>query len=103
MTKAFVIGLAALVWSAGFAATGALVHALERPLPAPLTANIAAPARVAQAAQTSEPEVRHIVLPTVEIVTSIPRATPKKVTPHVVKCSDWHPLEQGSNSVQICE
>ena len=107
MTKAFVIGLAALVWSAGFAATGALVRVLERPLPAPLTANIAAPARVAQTAETSEPEVRHIVLPTVEIVATIPRAPPpviaKKEEPRELKCGAWQPLEQGSNSVQICE
>jgi len=103
MTKAIVIGLAALVWSAGFAATGALVHVLERPLPQPLTANIAAPAPVARAAETSEPEARHVVLPMVEIVTKIPRATPKKEPPHEMKCSDWRPLEQGSNSVQICE
>jgi hypothetical protein len=104
MTKAFVIGLAAVVWSAGFAATGALVHVLDRPLPQPLAANVAAPARIAPPpVETREPEVRHVVLPTVEIVATIPRAAPKKQPPHELKCSEWRPLEQGSNSVQICE
>ncbi len=111
MSKASVIALAALVWSAGFGATGALIRIVDRPLPQPVVANIAAPARIAlvepKQPEANPPEVRHIVLPTVEIVATIPRVAPpvvaKKDEPHELKCGPWRPLEQGSSSVQICE
>ncbi len=113
MSKASVIALAALVWSAGFGATGVLIQVTKAPLPQPVVANIAVPARVAPLPQeTSEaktPEPRHIVLPTVEIVTKVTRPTPpptalaKKDEPRELKCGPWRPLEQGSNAVQICE
>ena len=124
MTKASMIACTALIWTAGFAATGFLSYVLRSPTP---------PARITQevARRATEPivlarvippqESRIIVLPTVEIVGTIP--APPKAKPATVQaaaavpvvkdqgprdiremhCSPFRPLEQGSSSVQICD
>jgi hypothetical protein len=58
----------------------------------------------------AEPESLLIVLPTVEIIGKLPpvHVTPPRAQPHrrdisEMHCSAWRPLEQGSNSVQICD
>ncbi len=115
MTRATIIGITTLVWSAGFAATGAFVYTVTEPVPPPaakiVTPTVAAspPLRVSH-----DWRERTIVLPTVEIVGELPHHAPPKLAqptppppaqakPHEVHCSDWRPLEQGSASVQICE
>ncbi len=114
MTKASIIGITTLVWSAGFAATGAFVYTVTQPPPPPPT-----PASPTVAMTSTPPRVAHdwrertIVLPTVEIVGELPHRAPPKVTPPTpptpnVKprephCSEWRSLEQGSNAVQICD
>jgi hypothetical protein len=112
MTKATIIGITTLVWSAGFAATGAFVYTVTQPTPTPPT--IASPT---VATPAPPPRVAHdwrertIVLPTVEIVGELPHRAPPTVTPpatpavkpHEPHCSEWRPLEQGSNAVQICD
>lgn len=114
MTKIKLVATAATLWGGGFIATGALAYALHRdfvPPPSALVAR-AMPEQVTLtpiATTTVEPE-SVIVLPTVEIVGSIPRPVVHAAPPppHVrdiseMKCSDWRPLEQGSNSVRLCE
>ena len=113
MTKASILAVTTFVWTAGFAATGAFVYTVSKPLP---KQQITVAAMPPQRAPHAMPE-RTIVLAPIEIVGSIPQpsppapvratiaqATPKPTTaPHVIHCSDWRPLEQGSASVQICE
>ena len=109
MTKATLLGITSLVWTAGFAATGAFVLTFTQSQPKPHVAVASMPeSRMPHAL----PE-RTIVLPAVDIVSEMPHRTPpvtravlvapKGEEPHVVRCSDWRPLEQGSASVQICE
>ena len=110
MTKATILAVTTFVWTAGFAATGAFVYTVSKPLPKPQITVASMP----------EPRMPHavpertIVLPAVEIVGSMPRPTvptkepavvamAPKAAEHVVRCSEWRALEQGSASVQICE
>ena len=115
MTKASILAITTLVWTAGFAATGAFVYTVSKPLP---KQQITVAAMPPQRMPHAMPE-RTIELSPVEIIGELPhqsppaplRATiaaipkPQAVakTPHAVHCSDWRPLEQGSASVQICE
>jgi hypothetical protein len=126
MTRATIITITTLIWSAGFAATGAFVYTVTKPLPT---------SAVAPAAPTTSPprmphsQERTIVLPTVEIIGDTPHGSPprstasaavvhaatavktipattdatKTETPHERHCSEWRPLEQGSSLVQICD
>jgi hypothetical protein len=107
MTKASLIALTAVVWTGGFAATGTLVRVLQHPAaPQPLVTYVdAGPAWVALTPQTPRvEEERILVMPTVEIVTKIPRALPPpKPTASELRCGEWKPLIQGSGAVQICE
>jgi hypothetical protein len=109
MTKASLIALTAVVWTGGFVATGALVHTLQAPVaPPPAVTTIdTGPAPVALVPQTPQVEEEHvIVLPTVDIVAKLPRATPPPAPSATVRelvCSEWKPLLQGSGAVQICE
>ncbi|HEY2370122.1 MAG TPA: hypothetical protein VGH87_27175 [Polyangiaceae bacterium] len=110
MTKATLLAITTFVWTAGFAATGAFVYTVSKPLPKPV-----AVASMPQQRMPHTPPRGTIVLSPVEIVGSAPEAAPpapvratmlaavKPKPPHVVHCSEWRPLEQGSASVQICE
>ena len=110
MTKATLLAITSFVWTAGFAATGAFVYTVSKPLPKQqITVAAMPPPRVTHAVPVPE---RVIVLAPVEIVGSLPEPAPPapvhasvaaKTPPHVIHCSDWRPLEQGSSSVQICE
>jgi hypothetical protein len=45
-----------------------------------------------------------IVLPALEIIGTVsPPPVHPPTRPHVMRCHPWRPLEQGSNSVQICD
>jgi len=111
MTKATILAITTCIWTAGFAATGAFVYTVSKPLPKQQFSVASMP----QQRMPHTPPEGTIVLAPVEIVGSIPQATPpapvratilaaaKPKTPHVVHCSEWRPLEQGSASVQICE
>jgi hypothetical protein len=109
MTKASLIALTAVVWTGGFVATGALVRTLHHsvpPPPPPITFVDTAPAPVALVPHTPQVEERVIVLPEVEIVAKLPRATPPpppSASVRELRCGVWKPLEQGSGAVQICE
>lgn len=110
MAKASLIALTALVWTGGFAATGALVRTLHHPVPPPasITYVDATAAPVALVPQTPQVEERVVVLPTVEIVVAkLPRvaiaAPPPPAPTHELKCGAWTPMVQGSGAVQICE
>ena len=107
MTKASLIALTAVVWTGGFAATGALVRTLHHPMapPASITYVDTTAAPVALVPQTPQVEEEHIiVLPTVEIVAKLPRLTPPPPAPtHELRCGVWKSLEQGSGGVQVCE
>ena len=116
MTKASIVAATVFVWSAGFAATGALATWVKTPTitsapvavlahatpPPPAEVVGAAPVAVAAEAPT-------IVLPTVEIVGTTPPpvvAPPKPKAPRDISemhCAPFRPLEQGSNSVQVCD
>lgn len=111
MTKATILAVTTLVWTAGFAATGAFVYTVSKPLPKQqITVASMPPQRLPHM-----PPQGTIVLAPVEIVGSIPHPSPPapartlaaaakpKPPQHVIHCSDWRPLEQGSASVQICE
>jgi hypothetical protein len=101
MTKATILAITTLVWTAGFAATGALVYTVSKPLPKP-TQTVASMQRP-HVPDAIVPE-RTIMLPVVEIVGSLPSPViAVKAKEHVMHCSDWRPLEQGSASVQICD
>jgi len=106
MTKASLIALTAVVWTGGFAATGALVRTLHHPTapPASITYVDTTPAPVALVPQTPQVEERVLVLPTVEIVAKVPRVVPAPpASTHELRCGVWKSLEQGSGGVQICE
>ena len=106
MAKASLIALTAVVWTGGFVATGALVRTLHHPIPPPpsITFVDTTPAPVAPVPQTTQPEEHVVVLPTVEIVARLPRATPPPPpTVRELKCSEWKPMLQGSGGVQICD
>ena len=108
MTKASLIALTALVWTGGFASTGALVRMLHHPVtpPASITYVDTTPAPVALVPQTPQVEERVVVLPTVEIVAKIPRPTvapPPPASTREVRCGVWKPLLQGEGAVQVCE
>jgi hypothetical protein len=110
MTKATILAITTLVWTAGFAATGAFVYTVSKPLP---KQQISVASMPPQRMPHAPPEGT-IVLAPIEIVGSVPEAPPPapvhatiaaavKPKPHVIHCSEWRPLEQGSASVQICE
>lgn len=108
MTKASLIALTAVVWTGGFATTGALVRTLHHPIApaASITVVDTTPAPVALVPQTPQAEERVLVLPTVEIVAHISRATPAPPPSASVReltCGVWKPLLQGGGAVQICE
>jgi len=110
MTKASLIALTAVVWTGGFAATGALVRTLHHPAAPPpsVTYVDTAPAPVALVPQTPQvEEPRVIVLPTVEIVAKLPRVAlpppPPAPSARELRCGEWKPLIQGGGAVQICE
>jgi hypothetical protein len=111
MTKAMLIALTAVVWTGGFVTTGALVRTLHHPITPPASITVVdrhwrSPAPVALVPQTPQAEERVIVLPTVEIVARIPRATPSPPPSASVReltCGVWKPLLQGGGAVQICE
>jgi hypothetical protein len=44
-----------------------------------------------------------IVLPPLEIIGAVSPPVHPPTRPHVMRCHPWRPLEQGSNSVQICD
>jgi hypothetical protein len=111
MTKTKLVMTAAAMWAGGFAATAALAYVVQHPAAAPTTAIAGAMptwTELVPIAEVPAPEPeRIIVLPTVEIVGTV---TPAVVTPpprprdiSEMHCSDWKPLEQGSNSVRLCE
>lgn len=117
MTRATIITITTLIWSAGFAATGAFVYTVTKPLP---TSAVASPPAASPPRMPHAHTDRTIVLPGVEIVGEIPHTSPPKLsvahvkatanattteatTTHERHCSEWRPLEQGSNSVQICD
>jgi len=107
MAKASLIALTALVWTGGFVATGALVRTIQHPIPPASITFVdrhSTPAPVALVPQTPQVEERVVVLPTVEIVAKLPRATPAPPAPtHELKCGAWKPLLQGEGAVQVCE
>jgi hypothetical protein len=111
MTHAKLTAIAAVLWGGGFAATAALAYAVNRPLTAPPMPTsvevMPPPAVLTELPRDPEPEPRLIVLPTVEIVGHVaPVAQAKPHHPRDISemhCSAWKPLEQGSNSVQICD
>ena len=107
MSKASLIALTAVVWTGGFAATGTLVRTLHHPAAPPPAVTFVdpGPARVALVPQTPRAEEeRVVVLPTVEIVSRIPRVAPPPPAPtHELRCHEWQSLTQGSGSVQICD
>jgi hypothetical protein len=128
MTRATIITITTLIWSAGFAATGAFVYTVTKPLP---TSAVAATPPTTSPPRMPHSQERTIVLTPVEIIGDIPHASPPRSasvaavrattavakttttttdatkteteTPHERHCSEWRPLEQGSNSVQICD
>jgi hypothetical protein len=109
MTKATLLAITSFVWTAGFAATGAFVYTVTKSAPKP---HITVASMPPQRAPHAFPE-RTILLAPVEIVGSVPQPSPAapvratiaaaKPAPHVIHCSEWQPLEQGSAAVQICE
>jgi hypothetical protein len=115
MTKATILAITTFVWSAGFAATGAFVYTVTKPLPKPITV-----ASMPAQRMPHTPPQGTIVLAPIEIVGEIPQPEPpapvhasiaaaapqpvaKAPAPRAIHCSEWRPLEQGSASVQICE
>ena len=115
--------IAAALWAGGFAGSAALAYSVNRPLhvtpttdvvrqaPDPPPAVLTPVAPMAPIEPAAEAE-HHFVMPTVEIVSHIAKPVRAQTTaqqpPHQrdiseMKCSAWRPLEQGSNSVQICE
>ena len=111
MNKASLIALTAFVWTAAFAGTGALVRIVNHPLPVPpAISEVHLTAAIAQAPQKPQPpakiEERVITLATVEIVGSPvrpPVVKKEEPKPRELHCHEWRSLEQGSNSVQICD
>jgi hypothetical protein len=110
MNRPAIIVISVFVWSAAFAATGALSYSLRRPQQHQVA--IASPVATAARALLTQSDAvvaeRVIVLPTIEFITALPRPAQPKPTPSAVAvvsrhCSDWRPLEQGSSSVQICD
>ncbi len=107
MTKMKLTAIAATTWVGGLVALGALAYTLNRPFvaaptptldPPSVTLTPLAPVDV----PAPEPE-RVIVLPTVNIIGNAPAVAHVAPPPRALHCSDWRPLEQGGNSVQICE
>lgn len=108
MNRVAIIATSVLVWSAAFAAAGTLSYSLTRPQPiAAVHSPVVTAARALLTQNDSVVAERVIVLPTIEIITALPRAQPKATPPPIAvvtrHCSDWRPLEQGSSSVQICD
>lgn len=110
MKKWMIIAGTAFVWSAGFAATAALSYVTREPAPTPVVVAklpTPPPARLALAKTMPTATEHVIVLPTVEIVGSLPPkpkvAAVAPAATHEIHCSPYRPLEQGSSSVQICE
>jgi hypothetical protein len=103
MTKATILAITTFVWTAGFAATGAFVYTVTKPLPKQQITVASMPPSIPHVF----PE-RTIVLAPFEIVGSVPHPSApatlaKAKTPREIHCTAWQPLEQGSASVQICE
>ncbi len=112
MTHAKLVLLATSLWAGGVAATGALAYTLNRPLvglaPTAVTASIPHAFLTPLVQPETVPEPNVIVLPTVEIVAQRAARVATPPPPHQrdiseMRCSAWRPLEQGSNSVQICD
>jgi hypothetical protein len=104
MTKMKLSAIAAATWVGGFLATAALAYTLNRPLKpmANVSSNVAA--GLLEDIDIPAPEPEHvIVLPTVEIVGKAPTIARTIAPPRALHCSDWRPLQQGGNSVQICD
>jgi hypothetical protein len=109
MTKAAIVASTVLVWTAAFAATGALTYVVRQPLApaARVTETLPPPARLDAAPIAAVPESPIFVLPTVEIVGTLPHAV--KPTPKPARdisemhCSPWRPLAQGAGGVQVCD
>ena len=80
MTKASFIALTAFVWTAAFAATGAVAHFASNSLSAPQISTVHLNAAVLQPPQKPQPpppvEERVITMPTVEIVAQPPTLRP---------------------------
>mgnify|MGYP001545100431 FL=1 len=112
MTKWMIIASTAFIWSAGFAATGALAYAVRSPDPlvkseTAVVAKMPSPVAVVKTMPVQE---RVVVLPTVEIVGAPPPRVakakaqpPPEAKPAELHCTPFRPLEQGSSSVQICD
>jgi hypothetical protein len=110
MTRASILAITTLVWTAGFAATGAFVYTVsQESIPKPTIRAATPPPQPSFRAFRAAPppaEPTLIVLPNVEIVGSLPAPAKPKATPAQPRprhCSEWRPLEQGSASVQICD
>jgi hypothetical protein len=110
MTHAKLTTIAVALWFGGFAATAALAYTVNRPLTLAAAAQVMKPdvEPATLAALTPEPAspepMQWIVLPTVEIITKAYHAPqPHHRDISEMRCHAWRPLEQGSNSVQICD
>ncbi len=107
MTSAKLTTIAIGLWLGGFAATAALAYTVNRPLPVVTTHTVGVEPKLEAATLTENPPPPEasqlIVLPTVEIVGHVLAPVQPKAKPHVMHCHAWRPLEQGSNSVQICD
>jgi len=117
MTKTRTTVLAGAVWIGALASTAAFAYTMNHP-PAPPPAQAAAPPRMVEAEPPARPALappeRFIVLPTVEIVSQLPRhvpvaaPAPRAAEPRIrdiseMKCSKLMRLEQGSGGVQVCD
>ena len=119
MTKTRTTVLAGAVWIGALASTAAFAYTMNHPL-APPPAQAAASPRTVEPLHVAKalpaPMPRLIVLPTVEIVSQIPRhvsvaapaPAPRAVEPKIrdiseMKCSKLQRLEQGSGGVQVCD
>ena len=99
--------IAAVLWAGGFAGAAALAQVVNPHSPATAEVERATPEALRVPFARAVPE-RYIVLPTIEIVSHVSRPVAAAPPPHQrdiseMHCSPWRPLEQGSNSVQICE
>ena len=107
MTNAMMTALAAGLWIGGAVATGVLAFELNRAGTLPKATVDTTPPQVTLSPIPPDPpaEPTLILLPNNTIVGTAPAPKLRAATtkPHVMHCSDWRPLEQGSNSVQLCE
>ncbi len=105
MTKANWIAAVAVLWGAGFAGSAALAYTVNhhsRVAPVVVAEDHAPPIVLTPLAQP-EPTARGLVFEPMEIKATVVKAHPRHRDITEMRCSAWRPLQQGANSVQMCE